>query len=429
MQITNCGRGVHKREVVGIERLRKLPAAWYAFTNLDLATGAGRSREIDVVIVADDRIFLIDLKDWHGTIVSEGGHWLHNGRDTGPTPVAKIHQNAKDLGYLLTEHVRKYAKGPVPRVVGLVVITGVADLSQIAETEIGSVLTVEDFIAAASTPSARFARFGGVARAIIEKPLTEVSWKDQLSKFFNAKTGKIRPGRRRYANFTASSDNPTFEHPRQVFAEYDAFDENAAQTLGTLRVWDFSNVEMARFQTEEARHEIAGRERSVIDFLRDRGEACENAILHPRAEDPERGVGYWEVFDRRQRLKRLSEFVGAEANSLSRDGRIELARQLIARVAALHPRAISTIARSRLDHEHWNKSRPPSHRSRAQYPQCCLRHKQGQSEEGSQPLVRKLPLHFRCRAVRLHQQWSPPGPSFAREPLAPARDGSPWRRS
>lgn len=336
MQITNCGRGVHKREVVGIERLRKLPAAWYAFTNLDLATGAGRSREIDVVIVADDRIFLIDLKDWHGTIVSEGGHWLHNGRDTGPTPVAKIHQNAKDLGYLLTEHVRKYAKGPVPRVVGLVVITGVADLSQIAETEIGSVLTVEDFIAAASTPSARFARFGGVARAIIEKPLTEVSWKDQLSKFFNAKTGKIRPGRRRYANFTASSDNPTFEHPRQVFAEYDAFDENAAQTLGTLRVWDFSNVEMARFQTEEARHEIAGRERSVIDFLRDRGEACENAILHPRAEDPERGVGYWEVFDRRQRLKRLSEFVGAEANSLSRDGRIELARQLIARVAALH---------------------------------------------------------------------------------------------
>jgi hypothetical protein len=336
MQITNCGRGVHKREVVGIERLRKLPAAWYAFTNLDLATGAGRSREIDVVIVADDRIFLVDLKDWHGTIASEGGHWLHNNRDTGPTPVAKIHQNAKDLGYLLAEHVRKYAKGPVPKVVGLVVITGVADLSQIAETEIGSVLTVEDFIAATSTPSARFARFGGVARAIVDTPLTEVSWKDQLSKFFNAKAGKIRPGRRRYANFTASSDNPTFEHPRQVFAEYDAFDENAAQTLGTLRVWDFSNAAMARFQTEEARHEIAGRERSVVDFLKDRGDACENAILHPRAEDPERGVGYWEVYDRRQRLKRLSEFVGAEASGLNRDGRIELVRQMIARVAALH---------------------------------------------------------------------------------------------
>jgi hypothetical protein len=336
MQITNCGRGVHKREVVGIERLRGLPAPWYAFTNLDLATGAGRSREIDVVLVADDRIFLIDLKDWHGQIASQGGHWMHNGRDTGPSPVAKIHQNAKDLGYLLAEHVRKYAKGPVPRVVGLVVITGRADLSGVAETEIGSVFTVDDFIGSVSTPPARVARFGGVARAFVDTPLTEAAWKDQLSKFFNAKTGKIRPGRRRYANFTAASDHATFEHPKQIFTEYDAFDENAGQTLGTLRVWDFSKAAMTRFQTEEARHEIAGRERSVVEFLKDRGEACENAILHSRAEDPERGVGYWEVFDRRQRLKRLSEFVGAEAGSLARDGRIELARQMVARVSALH---------------------------------------------------------------------------------------------
>nr|MBP9753786.1 NERD domain-containing protein [Phenylobacterium sp.] len=108
MQITNCGRGVHKREVVGIERLRRLPSDWYGFTNLDLATGPGRSREIDLVLVAEDRIFLIDLKDWHGRIDSDNGNWLHNGRDTGPSPVGKIHQNAKDVGYLLTEHVKRH---------------------------------------------------------------------------------------------------------------------------------------------------------------------------------------------------------------------------------------------------------------------------------------------------------------------------------
>lgn len=74
MQITNCGRGVHKREVKGVERLRKLPSDWYAFTNLDLALGPGRSREIDVVVVADDRIFLIDLKDWDGCVESDSGN-------------------------------------------------------------------------------------------------------------------------------------------------------------------------------------------------------------------------------------------------------------------------------------------------------------------------------------------------------------------
>src|SRR4051794_28222872 len=91
MQVTNCGRGVHTREVKGVERLKALPSDWYAFTNLELATGIGRSRELDVIMVTDHMIFLVDLKDWSGTIESDSGNWLHNGRDTGPSPVAKIH--------------------------------------------------------------------------------------------------------------------------------------------------------------------------------------------------------------------------------------------------------------------------------------------------------------------------------------------------
>lgn len=55
MKITNCGRGVHRREVSGVELLQqRLPPSWYAFTNLDLATAPGSSREIDVIIVAED---------------------------------------------------------------------------------------------------------------------------------------------------------------------------------------------------------------------------------------------------------------------------------------------------------------------------------------------------------------------------------------
>jgi hypothetical protein len=80
MQVTNGGRGVHVREVKGVERLKSLPKDWYAFTNLELATGLGRSREVDVILVTDHMIFLVDLKDWSGTIESDSGNWLHNGR-------------------------------------------------------------------------------------------------------------------------------------------------------------------------------------------------------------------------------------------------------------------------------------------------------------------------------------------------------------
>jgi Nuclease-related domain len=69
VQITNCGRGIHKREVKGIDRFRSsLPNSWYALTNLDLALVMGSAREIDVAIIGERRIFVVDIKDLYGAL-------------------------------------------------------------------------------------------------------------------------------------------------------------------------------------------------------------------------------------------------------------------------------------------------------------------------------------------------------------------------
>lgn len=374
MKIVNCGRGVHRREVRGVDRLRALPESWYAFTNLDLATGVGQSREIDVIIVADDRVFVIDLKDWDGRIDSENGHWKHNGRDTGPSPVQKASQNARDIYILLGNYLKQVGKGPkllTPRVHGLVVISGNADIKGIAPTEVLNVFHVGPFIKAASTPGNRVAAFRAVPPDFVANPLTSSEWKGRLSSFFNARTGQLRPGRRRYGNFVALSDDATFEHAGGIFSEYDAEDENESKTLGMLRVWDFSKAD-GRFQTEEGRNEIAGREQAVIAFLTDRGERFENAILESKAYDRERGISYWEVFDRRRRLKRLADFVATESGHLSRDGRYELVRQVLARVADLH-----SVDAAHLDlgaHSVWLEAPSTarlSHLMSARYPQVA----------------------------------------------------------
>ena len=54
MKITNCGKGIHQREIPGLEKLKDLPENWYAFTNLDLALPGKGVREIDVVMVIED---------------------------------------------------------------------------------------------------------------------------------------------------------------------------------------------------------------------------------------------------------------------------------------------------------------------------------------------------------------------------------------
>ena len=180
MIITPCGRGIHRREIVGVAKLKEqLPPKWYGFTNLEIAVAPGKGREIDVVIIAEDRIFLVDLKDWNGRIESDSGHWLQNGNDHGPSPVTKIIQNARDVATLLSGDLKKRAKVkeiPVPIVQGLVLITGNADWSRIAATEKNSVRHVDDFIKKVSNVKSRVEEYGPVAKV----PLTENEWKDQL---------------------------------------------------------------------------------------------------------------------------------------------------------------------------------------------------------------------------------------------------------
>ncbi len=335
MKIINCGTGIHAREIGGVSLLAGLPPHWFAYTNLDLAIATGSSREIDVIIVAEDRILVVDLKDWKGPIESRDGRWYNHGLDHGPSPVKKIGQNARDIYIQLEAHLKKYLKGKsykVPKVQGLVVLTQTGDLSGIAESEVRSVMPLAAFTSALKSVPARITTFGP---APPDAPLTDPEWKDQLSKFFNVSKGVFTPGRRMYGGFYASSPQPVFEHPNGIYSEFDASDERQSPTLGVLRLWDFTKAE-TRFQTEAGRGEIAGREQEVVAYLHDRSDDCENVIVDGRVRDPEYSVQYWEVYDRRRRLHRLLDFAGTELNELGRADRIELARQLLTAVNALH---------------------------------------------------------------------------------------------
>jgi hypothetical protein len=335
LKIINCGTGIHAREITGVSLLAGLPSHWFAYTNLDLAIAAGASREIDVIIVAEDRILVVDLKDWKGPIESREGRWYNHGHDHGPSPVKKIGQNSRDIFIQLEAHLKKHLKGKpykVPKVQGLVVLTQTGDLGGIAESEVRSVMPVAAFTAALKSVPMRIATFGA---APPDKPLTDPEWKDQLSKFFNVSKGVFTPGRRMYGGFYASSPQPVFKHPNGIYAEFEASDERQSPTLGVLRLWDFTRAE-TRFQTEAGRGEIAGREQEVVAYLHDRSDDCENVIVDGRVRDPEYSVQYWEVYDRRRRLHRLLDFAGTELNELGRADRIELARQLLTAVNSLH---------------------------------------------------------------------------------------------
>ena len=343
MDIKNQGRGIHAREIPGLEKLKSLPSDWYAFTNLELTTGPGQSREIDIVMVVDDRVLLVDLKDWNAKITVGDGRWFHGGRDMGPSPVEKMRGNARKIAETLKAHLRDRTRSnpsspkfSAPFFQGVVIQSGRAPLDDIADNEKPNAFMLDDFIRFVRDPKERHRRIGPQF-SDTRNPLTarDSRWRHVFERFFNASGGPFKPGRRRYGSYRASSDQPTFSHHSGAYVEFDVEDENVGHAAGLLRRWDFSKLE-ARFQTETGRNEIAGRERRIFAYLNDRNPDIETLLLRPRVDDAERSVGYWEIFDRRRQLKRLSDFVATETRHLSNANRIELARQLLARIKTIH---------------------------------------------------------------------------------------------
>src|SRR3546814_1575736 len=102
------------REITGVSLLANLPAHWFAYTNLDLAIAPATSREIDIIIVAEDRILIVDLKDWKGPLASRDGCWYNNGQDTGPSTVRKIAHNAREI-YIQLEDRKGTRPNPSPK--------------------------------------------------------------------------------------------------------------------------------------------------------------------------------------------------------------------------------------------------------------------------------------------------------------------------
>jgi len=340
MKISNNGRGIHVREIPGLEKLKALPDNWQAFTNLDVSLPGKGVREIDVIIVLEDRLLLVDLKDWKGPIISRDGNWFNGDYDNGRSPVAKIAEIARELFPLLKKFLASQSKREglgsalgTPLIQSAVVLTKTKDRSGIADSEASSVFYIDDFMRIVKNTSERVKTFGSAWR----EDFTNDKWMQRFRRFFNVNTsGSIfLPGMRRYGGFVARNESPGFRHRTEVYAEYEVEEAGINNSFGLLRRWNFTKAD-TRFQSEEGRAEVAGRERKVIAWLDDRNPKCGEAVFKHKAEDPERGVAYWEVFERRRRMKRLSDFIETELVGLTIAERVELARQVLSSVTPIH---------------------------------------------------------------------------------------------
>ena len=102
----------HERR--GLAAIReRLPDAepWRAWSNFTFTAQTGHVREVDLLIVGPSGAFMIELKDWHGSLTTENGTWVQtapNGRRIPHgNPLHLVNKKAKELAGLLARQGRR----------------------------------------------------------------------------------------------------------------------------------------------------------------------------------------------------------------------------------------------------------------------------------------------------------------------------------
>lgn len=326
--------GIIPREVKGIKAVEEnLPSDWIGYCSLELVDRVQGNREIDLVVVAHDRIIIADLKDLNGKLTCQGDVWLRNGKRLDRSPVHKIKENVRVLATRLKEKLPP--EMITPWVEGLVVLTGTSRKDDLPEPERDSVLHLDEFVRIGE-PSVFQRLFPFRSTFARLSPFN--TQRQVFNGFFSARN--FKPQEQTYGSdsYKAIGSHIT-ERPGGLFREYRAQKATDQNYRALLRVWDLDQLPI-EFCTDGERTKAVTREGKVLGLVADRNPDLERegAFLPLMAsEDPEEvTTNYWELFKLTKGKERLDEVVNRRRKELTPEIRAGLISVLLSHFSELH---------------------------------------------------------------------------------------------
>jgi len=325
--------GVPASEIAAHQRIQMafdaapFTKGWRGYASFKLARGGpgAGDDDYDLVVVTHSHIIVIELKNWRGKqLVSRGGNWYVDGEPRGRSPVNLVNLKAKRLASALQTRV-----GPAktPYVLSFVVMgEGLAEMN-LDPAENDSVLYLDEMVD--WTSEAEYRKF-------VTRPgrLNPLGFLNAYDLFFEGQKG--RP-----AGFTLHGfrpeNQPLWEHPTKLYAEFRAKEKADPDKLALLRQWNFGALG-TELIGEGERGFIGLREQRVYEYVEPRNEELSRSLLRPVARASEAQVtrDFAELYVLPPKATRLSEFVNAGLSKLSSPERVVLVKAMLQRFADLH---------------------------------------------------------------------------------------------
>lgn len=340
--------GIQHSEKLALERIQSVFNAsvfsekWHGYAAFMMLDTRYRDREIDLILLTHDRLLIIELKKWNGTISTARDHWLLNGSEMGRSAVRVLADKWKILSSKIKDRLKEPARSVW--IDYRVILCGTADASQIPVDERRYVLSLERFLKLC-TRGAYESEFG-------RQHPKSVNAADQRKAFNDLFKGpQFKPTVFSYLNFQIDGD-VIFPHPDGLYKEYRAVKKDDARHQALLRRWDFSALQ-GKADTTDERARIALREHQVLGFVHEQNEELDKILLqplsHPTRDDVD--ADFCELYRLPSRQSRLTEFIHRFKDELQPAERLALVKILLAHFAELHD--IRVAHRDIGDHSVW----------------------------------------------------------------------------
>ncbi|MBR1177082.1 AAA family ATPase [Bradyrhizobium sp. KB893862 SZCCT0404] len=340
--------GIHRREIPGITALeRAYPPQWLLYASLQCFPRGEPPIEMDAMVVMDDRVLILELKDFNGRLTQTGDLWNHNGRRFR-SPVQGLSMKARKLKSFLQSGIPGFNHYVDFRVV----VTGNAGKAGLTQPDRDYVLTLQEAESIATPTGKRL--------------LMATTLRQKKTFAFEPDFERITQNAMMFGPLEAEWDGHRVVeedfvvHPDRIWREHRAEQMSDQRYKALLRIWSFDKLPPG-LNSPDRRQLIANRERRAIGRLYELGSPLveRSAILTPIGEDKD------EILTQHFELRRLisgqttlDRYLNKSGEDLGIEDRLTMVGALLEILAELHtldiahrdlgPRSIWAVSPTRL---------------------------------------------------------------------------------
>jgi hypothetical protein len=323
--------GIHRREISGITALeRAFPPQWLVYASLQCFPRGEPPIEMDAMVVMDDRVLILELKDFNGKLTQTGDLWILNGRRFR-SPVQGLSMKARKVKSFLQAGIPGFSYFVDFRVV----LTGNATKASLASADQAHVWSLQEA--------------ESIATASGKRLLNKVTLHTKKAFALETDFERITQNAKMFSPLDVEWDGHRVieedfvVHPDRIWREHRAEQISDQRYKALLRVWAFDKLPPG-LNSPDRRQLIAHRERRAIGRLLDLGSPLleRNAILTPVGDEKN------EILTQHFELRRLTSgqttldrYLIRAGDDLSQDDRITMVGALLEIVAGLHALGIA----------------------------------------------------------------------------------------